>query len=188
MTRAPRKVDPGYLKRVALWYLERWEGSRDSVRRTLIKRVDRAVQAHGQDRGELVAQVEVVLDDLVREGFLDDRRFAESTVRRLRERGSSTRRIQAALAAKGVARSLTDALLRPPEHAEGPPPERLSAIRYARRRRFGPWRRPGAPVAPDQLRKELASMARAGFDLDVAAAVLRAEDASLLEDELPIGW
>ncbi|MCB9663853.1 MAG: RecX family transcriptional regulator [Alphaproteobacteria bacterium] len=185
MRRTARRVDPAYLRRLALWYLERWEGSRDTVRRTLVKRVDRAVAAHAQDRAELLRQVEGVLDALEAEGLVDDARFAQALVARLRARGGSTRRIRAALALKGIAPDVAAAALDEGD-TPGPSDERLAAIRYARRRRFGPWRRVDADA--DKLRKELASMARAGFGYPVARAILDAEDAHALEDELPIGW
>jgi regulatory protein len=185
--RGPKRVTPVYLQRVAAWYLERFEATSAALRRALMKRVHRAVETHGQDRAELTAWADAVVDQLVQSGVVDDRRYAETQIRRGRERGDAERKLRSKLMAKGLRAALLDEIfsaLRAEE--EGVSAERISAIRYAKRRRFGPWRRPGTP--DDTARKELAAMGRAGFSYELANSVLRATDAEALEDELPRGW
>jgi regulatory protein len=184
--KAPKKITPQYLQRLAGWYLERWEATADSLRRTLMKRVYRAVEAHDQDLEECTEMAEAVVAEMVRSGMVDDLRYTQNVVRRGRERGASAMKLRAKLRAKGVDARLVDEVLAEERDDEGPSPERIAAIRYARRRRFGPWRRPDP--RPDAERKELASMARAGFPYGLCRDILDADDAWALEDELPRGW
>jgi regulatory protein len=184
---APKPVTATYLRNVVRWYLERHDTTAAHLRRLLMQRVHRAAAAHGQDPAEGARLVDALLGELVASGLVDDRRYAEQTARRLRDRGQSARKIRAALAAKGLRGDVVEVALAGDDVDAAPDadPERLAAIRYARRRRLGPWRRPGAP--DDVFRKELASLARAGFGYDVALDVLKG-DAETLEAELPVGW
>lgn len=185
MARTPKRITETYLQRVALWYLERWDAPVAGLRRVLVKRVHRSARHHGDDPAEGLELADRVVARCVENGLVDDRRYAEAALTRLRERGASRRRIQANLASKGVPRDVIDELLAAdPDHRADA--ERLAAIRYARRRSFGPWRRHDA--RDDAPRRELASMARAGFDYDTARRILDADDPHALEDEIPRGW
>ncbi|MCB9680757.1 MAG: RecX family transcriptional regulator [Alphaproteobacteria bacterium] len=183
--REPRKITPSYLHNVVMWYLESHDAPVAHVRRLLMQRVRRAVAVHDQELAACEAMVDTLLASCVENGLLDDRRYSLVRCRTQRERGRSEAQLRADLRSKGVSSALIDEVVTA-TRAEGADPDRLAAIRYARRRRFGPWRRPDA--REDAARKELAAMARAGFRFDVARAVLDADDAMALEDELPRGW
>jgi regulatory protein len=60
----------------ALYYLGRFAASRAGVRAVLLRKVARSLAEHGGERDEAEAWVESVLDDLVRQGWLNDRAFA----------------------------------------------------------------------------------------------------------------
>lgn len=165
-----RKVDPAYLDRVASWYLERWDAPPAGLHRVLMKRVRRSVEAHGTDPAQAAAWVDEVVARFTRAGLVSDARFAEQTVRRWRTSGKSIRAIQAGLRAKGVPSEAIEAALT--EHAaesEGDE-EWLAALRYARKRGFGPWRRQDKD--PDGLRRELASLGRQGFGYPLCKRII----------------
>jgi len=109
MPRPPRKpVSRHRLDRAARRYLERWFTTRAHLRTLLLRRVDTSLAAHGGDRDEATAWVDAVLDELVRAGLLDDRRFALDRASLLHRRGNPTRLIRAKLAAKSVPSPLID--------------------------------------------------------------------------------
>lgn len=58
---------------------------------------------------------------------------------------------------------------------------RTAAIRYARRRRLGPFRTDDRAVRRE---RDLAAMARAGFDYETARAIIDADDSDTLEQDL----
>ncbi len=148
----------------------------------------RSCTAHDTDMDEVRSWIDEVLGSLREQGLLNDRRYAEAAIRSLRRRGSSTRQISAKLYEKGVVSEVVESLLS--EESELGETELRSACAFARRRRFGPFRRVGDPC-PDRRRKELASFARAGFSREHAETVLGAESVEALESFNPVspgGW
>jgi regulatory protein len=160
------------LDRWALAYLERYSASADSLRRVLMRRVERSARAHGTDREADAKLVEALVERFRRSGLLDDARFAEGRVETLRRRGASSRGIRQRLAAKGVAPELIARSL-----AEGPS-DLAAAAALVRRRRLGPYR----PEREREAKRErdMAVLARAGFGFDIARRVVGAENEAAL--------
>jgi len=128
--------------------------------------------------------IEALVGKLERLELIDDRRYAELKVVALHARGRSQRAIRATLAAKGLDRSTIDDALGS-QFGDPIAAEREAAIRYARRRRLGPYR--DETQRADRRQKDLAAMARAGFAYGVARDVVQADDAAALDDELTAG-
>lgn len=178
--RNPRKASPKSLENAALHYLKRFSSSEENLRRVMMRRVGRSARAHGTDREEGAAWVDELVAKLARTGLVDDRRYAEGRVHALHARGTSIRIITAKLREKGVPAEIIEesiAALRD----EQPDAELEAAIRLARRRRIGPFRI--KPPVEGQREKDLAALARAGFDYGTAKKVADAET----EDELREG-
>ncbi|MGE5545605.1 MAG: regulatory protein RecX [Solirubrobacterales bacterium] len=174
--RPPAKISPQYLENAALHYLERFASSSANLRRVLIRKVDRSLAHWGGEREAAVRQVEATLAKLARLGYLDDAAYAAQKVQGLHRRGKGVRAIRAALAVKGVAGDDADAALA--RLAEDQPePDLVSAATLARKRRLGPWRPEDQRAATRQ--KDMAALARAGFDFDTARRVI---DAATPED------
>lgn len=156
------------VQRLALRYLERFDSSVANLRRVLLANVRRRQRPLGEEAVERAAAlVNQVVERYQESGLVDDRRFAEARVRGLRERGGSARAIRQKLLTKGVAAADVDHALR---DGQGVDAERDAARAFAKRRRLGPHRPPEQRAQYRQ--KDLAAMARAGFSLDVARAVL----------------
>jgi len=178
--RPPKKATARHLDNVALWYLQRFAASADSLRRVLMRRVEKSARAHDTDRDEGAAFVEDIIARFRRSGLLDDRVYAEGRALSLHRRGVSTRGIRARLAAKGVGAEDIDAALAG-LRGEMDDPDLAAAIAYARRRRIGPYRTRGDR---DELKeRDLAALARQGFGYDIARRVIEARDVDELEAE-----
>lgn len=170
-------VTAAWLERVALHYLDRYGASSEMLRRVLARRVERrcrsraeAPDAHAELIGETVARAQ-------RAGLIDDARFAAARLATLRRRGASTRQARAKLSEKGIdADTIRAAMSDERQEAEDADAEadteRQAALAYARRRRLGPHRPPGAREANRE--RDLAAMARAGFPYALARAVIGA--------------
>ena len=170
-TRAP---DAAYLERAALAYLERYATSRANLRRVLLNKARRRAARAGLDwdrdlEAEMVTAVTALLDRPDNLDLIDDRRYAESKATGLHARGRSAMAIRGALVAKGLARELVDDVLAA-KFPDRDAADLTAAQRYARRRRFGPFRR--RDDTPEHRRKDLAAMARAGFSYAIAKQVL----------------
>ncbi|MEH3118729.1 MAG: RecX family transcriptional regulator [Methylorubrum populi] len=172
-------VTAAWLERVALHYLDRYGASTEMLRRVLARRVERRCRAREEDPATHANVIDEVVARSRRAGLVDDARFAAARLRGLRRRGTSTRQAQVRLAAKGIdAGTIAEALAEERDASAvpgegGADTEERAAQAYARRRRLGPYRRPGTREAHRD--RDLAAMARAGFSYGLARAVIGGE-------------
>ena len=174
----PRRVDPVFLEKSALFYLERFSASSASLKTTLMRKVRLAAAFWGEDElekgEEIVAQL---IEKLTKAGYLDDQRYAWSKARYLRQRGMALKNIARTLAAKGVGTQIIDDALvdltAEVEEAGGETVDLQSARQLARRRRLGPWR--NAAKRADYRQRDLASLGRAGFSWEIAREIIDGE-------------
>ena len=161
---APRLVDAAYLRRAALYYLERYSAPAAQLQRVLQRKVERSCRHYDLDPQMFRTVVDEVVAACVASGLVDDRRFAEARAQSLRRKGRSARAVAAGLAAKGVERALVAEVAVASEDAE------LEAARIAaRRKRLGPWSRADRAGL---RQKHIAALARAGFSLAIARTVI----------------
>jgi regulatory protein len=173
---------PTYLANVALYYLSRFAASEASLRRVLENRVRRAAMANPEFAADAAARetaqkaIDAIVAQHVKSGVVNDSAFAEMKVRGLRRAGRSQRRITQQLQHKGIAADVIARALQPEDDRNPEDIEKQSALAFARRRKLGPFRKEEASKETkalfDQRRKDLASMARAGFSCDIARQVL----------------
>ncbi len=183
----PKKVDPAYLERAALYYLERYASSSTNLRRVLMRKVQK--RSFGSEDGappEAAAWIDAVVEKLTRLKLLDDAAYAEGRTRRLYAEGKSLGRIKQTLAAKGIrSEAAAAALDNLREESTEPVSDLPAAIAYARRRRLGPFR--ADPETRREMRqKDMAALARRGFASDVVRRIINAasiEDVESLSDD-----
>ncbi len=156
------------LRRAALAYLERYASSSDNLRQVLRRRLLRAEQ-RGLTHDCSETDIEDIVASLIELGLLDDRRYAHSRVQSLHRRGWSRYRIQADMMRKGLVEEDVLAALSKLEEEEAEP-EIAAAFAFARRRRLGPFR--AADSRATHRQKDLASLARQGFDYQTALRVI----------------
>lgn len=172
---APR-IRPSALENAALFYLQRFAASAESLRRVLLRRVERVARLAGEDGDDIRAEGVALVDDLIgryrRSGLLDDAVFAEGRSRSLHRRGKPLRAIAQGLAQKGVDAGIIDQTLRRLAE-EVPDADHAAALALARRRRLGPFRLPEQRT--EYRLRDLAVLGRAGFSAEVARRVIDAE-------------
>ena len=174
MARPPRKPLPepteASLHEGALAYLSRYAATRAGLLRVLDRRIARWLATDDGDAEKGRAAREAarrVAGKLAESGAVNDEAFAQARTRVLRRAGKSARAIGAHLAAKGVSRERGEA----PAPQPKPEDELGAAAIHVRRRRLGAFR--SLEDTPEQRRRELAALARAGFPHPVASAALR---------------
>ncbi len=169
--RVPKKATRKHLENVALWYLRRFVASAESLRRVLMRRVEKSARAHDTGRAAGAAMVEDIIVRYRETGLLDDAAFALARAASLHRRGASLRGIRARLVAKGVGAADIEAALAELARVRAEP-DIAAAAAYVRRRRIGPWR---APELRDEFReRDLAKLARRGFDYNTARRAIEA--------------
>lgn len=162
--KAPRRITADYLQRAAMYYLERHAAPAAQLRRVLARKVVLSCRHHGLETTAFDAMLDEVVARCVASGLVDDQRFAQARAATLRRKGRSSRAVAASLSAKGVSRDLAA------EASEvSAEDEMAAALKTAKRKRLGPWSR-GDRAAGRQ--KDLAAMARAGFSMMIARAVI----------------
>lgn len=190
--RGVKKVSERHLENVALYYLQQFAASAETLRRVLRRRVERSARVHGTDRAEGNALAEAVVARMVAAGLVDERAFALARAARLEARGASPRLIVARLKGKGIAPELiAEALAGLGGSGDGGrdgggdggccDPALRAAVNLARRRRLGPFR--SAAEREASREKDLAAFARAGFTYATAKRILNAATPEEIEDD-----
>jgi regulatory protein len=161
--RKPRRAAPplneASLRELALRYVGRFATTRAKLRFYLSRKV-RERGWSGPGKPDLTALVMQFSE----QGYVDDSGYALAKARALSARGYGKRRLTQQLRAAGVeepdsvsARELSDG-------------EALTAaMRFARRRRIGPFA--ASPATPEQREKAIAAMIRAGHDFALARTI-----------------
>jgi regulatory protein len=158
-------VDPArqetWLRNSATHYLAQRISSAENLRKILVRRAGRRIP--DAEEGEIAALVDKVVAFCREHRLVDDRAYAETKAAVGARRGVSRRSLSQMLRHKGV---------EPPVVAEAVSTmdDTRSAVRFAKRRRLGPWR---TRQADDALMKDAAAFARGGFASDLAFRTAR---------------
>lgn len=116
--------------------------------------------------------IPAIVDRFVEVKLVDDAAFASARTKRLSRAGRSRRAIEQHLGAHGIDGATARDTVR-----RDAGDELRAALVLARKKRLGPFRREGEDRkgrSPQETgQKELASLARAGFDFETAARALR---------------
>ena len=182
--RGPKKATKSHLENAALHYLARFATSAENLRRVLMRRVDRSARHHGTDAEEGALWVEDLIVRYRRAGLLDDAAYAEARAGDLLRRGTPMKGVRFRLMQKGVGSDDIDRALAAATE-DTAEPDLAAAAALARRRRLGPYAPADARAA--RRDKDLAALARAGFDFDTARRVIDAESPSALNALLDEG-
>jgi len=175
----PRRMTAERLENIALHYLSRYASSSGNLRRVLMRRVERAAAAHGDDPADGARLIEALVARFQRSGLIDDRAYAAQKAASLQRRGASRFGIRGKLRQKSVETGIIDDAVASLDEGGVVAGEFAAACALIRRRRLGPYRAAGQRAAMRQ--KDLATLARAGFGLDVARRALGAPDRATLE-------
>ena len=149
-----KPLTPKRLENIALFYLERFDTSCGKLRQVLKRRVQRQKIQGIPVEKEIDQWIEQVIHKMQELGYVNDERYVQNTIRRLSESGKSTRFIQQKLSSEGIDSNLIESLLSPEEELD-------RATIFAHKKHLG-----------SDPQKDLAKLARAGFNYDIAKHVL----------------
>ncbi len=170
-------------------YLERYVATEMQLRRVLKRRLIRNWRARGEKVTEEEKRmgedlVETQVKKVMESGRIKDDKVALMWVEHFTNRGKSAPFIRMKLREKGVdSQIIDDAITQIHDQMQDPALE--SAVVYARKRRFGAYRRNEAKQA-ERKQKDIAAMMRAGHRYDVVSRVIECstidEVEALIED------
>jgi regulatory protein len=158
---APSPLDEKSLADLALRYVGRFATTRARLCSYLLRKVkERGWRGAGEPDAAAIAE------RFAEQGYIDDASYALARSRALTARGFGARRVGQALKIAGIEEADGEAAR---GHADA---EAVSAaLRFAERRRFGPFAERVAGD-PKEREKALAAMVRAGHGFGLARAIL----------------
>ena len=159
--RAPVPLGTKQLEDLALRYVGRYATSRAKLTAYLARKVRE--RGWGDEREPDFDALALRFGEL---GYVDDAAYALSKSRTLSSRGFGKRRLDEKLRAAGIGE---DDSVAAREHADGEAVD--SAIRFAERRRIGPFA--STQADPRQREKAVAAMVRAGHSFGIANQIAR---------------
>jgi regulatory protein len=183
MRKPARPITATYLQNAATFYLERYPATAEGLRRVLRRRVKRAEMLEAPVMDNVEQAIAGIIARFVDAGVIDDKAFAQTKARSLHRRGTSTRLTRQKLRMAGVdGDTLDKALAGLDQELDTDPRQRewKAAVALARRRKLGPFRAPAE--RRDKRDRDLAAMARGGFDYELARKVIDAAGTDSLDD------
>jgi len=175
--RAVKPITQKRLQNIALYYLGRYESSAENLRRLLERRILRAERKGAAVPPEARTWIDSIIKEMLRQGYVDDGRFARSLAEKYRKAGKSQNYIRQKLTLAGVASDVQDETLS--ENTDDEDAELNAALLLVKKRKLGCFRR-----EEDRAlfrKKDLAVLARAGFSYQTAVKALG--DSERGEDE-----
>lgn len=175
--KVPRKVTRKSLENSAFYYLRRYSSSSENLRRILFKRAKRSAQYHGTDVSAGQLWVNEIIEKFLANKLLDDIRYAETKCLSVHRKGGSKQTIRKKLQEKGIAPDIIEQTFTLLDQYSIDP-----ELITARRRRLGPYRSRGR--RNNFRERDLASLARAGFNYSIASWVIDVETIDHLEKDV----
>lgn len=167
-----KKLTRSYLQAAAYRYLERYATTEANLKTVLSRKADRILREM-EDAYELREQSDSWIDEIVKSAvknnLVNDLFFARAKTETYLRSGNSIGILKNKLRTKGVPVDVISAVVSELK-AGGRDINYLSCIRYARKRRFGPFRI--KEEKENTTQKEIAAMARAGFSYAETTKVL----------------
>jgi regulatory protein len=176
-----RPITAKYLQNAAAFYLERYPATAEGLRRVLHRRVRKAQMLEAPIVADVKGLIDAIVAKFVDSGVIDDKAFAQTKARALHRRGTSAKLMRHRLKLAGVDDATLDKAMAGLDEELALDPrqrETKAAVALARRRRLGPFREKDREGKRD---RDLAVMARAGFDYDLARKVIDAKDRDIID-------
>ena len=162
------KVTVEEMRNFAFAYVEKYAPSKQQLKTYLLKKYLKASsqEVKKQDVSKLI---EVVLSDLEKSKFINDKFYSESKARSMINRGSSINKIRSYLMGKGINEDYINNTVGQ-INEENSDQDFFSAIKICKKKRIGPAR--VEDNRPLFYKKDISLLARNGFDFETSKKVM----------------
>ncbi len=165
--RPPKIPTKARLRNIALYYLERFETSKDNLRSVLKRRINKyAFYDKEYNPNQAYIWADEIVEECSKKNFVNDERFAEYKINSYLRAGKPKRYIEQKLKQKGIEDKVITDFFEETEYNE-----LEIALNFARKKKIGPFRE-SKETQQETYQKDLASLVRAGFSFDIAKDVL----------------
>ena len=143
-------------------YIEKYSPSKQQLKTNLLKKYLK-LSVSGVNKTNIKDLIDVVLEDLEKSKFLNDKFYSNSKAKSLIQRGSSINKIRYYLLNKGIKdKYVNEAIKKIKDNNEDQ--DFFSAIKICKKKRIGPARDDNN--RPLFYKKDLGILARSGFDFE----------------------
>lgn len=163
----PKLPTKARLRNIAFYYLERFESSESNLRSVLRRRIDKyKFFDKTYNPEQAYAWVEEIIEECLKNNFINDKRFANFKIENYLNSGKSKRYIEQKLKQKGIDENIISSLFDNVDYSEFD-----TALNFACKKKIACYRK-DEEERLSYRQKDLATLVRAGFDYDVAKEVL----------------
>tara|TARA_Y100000816_G_scaffold131066_1_gene92502 strand:- start:1095 stop:1658 length:564 start_codon:yes stop_codon:yes gene_type:complete len=149
-------------------YIEKYSPSKQQLKTYLLKKYLK-LSVSGVNKTNIKDLIDVVLEDLEKSKFLNDKFYSNSKAKSLIQRGSSINKIRYYLLNKGIKdKYVNEAIKNIKDNNEDQ--DFFSAIKICKKKRIGPARDDNN--RPLFYKKDLGILARSGFDFETSKRII----------------
>tara|TARA_Y100000992_G_scaffold286124_1_gene237697 strand:+ start:2065 stop:2628 length:564 start_codon:yes stop_codon:yes gene_type:complete len=156
------------MRNFAFSYIEKYAPSKQQLKTYLLKKYLKA-SIPNVKKQDITNLIDVVLSDLEKNRFINDKFYSESKAKSMIQRGSSINKIRSYLIGKGINdKFITDTVENIRE--QNSDQDFFSAIKICKKKRIGPART--EDNRPLFYKKDISLLARNGFDFETSKKVM----------------
>ena len=159
------------MRNFAFTYIEKYAPSKQQLKTYLLKKYLKA-KITSVNKSNISDLINVVLEDLEKTKFINDKFYSNSKAKSLIQRGSSINKIRSYLFSKGIKdkyiKTTLDEIISNNEDQDF-----FSAIKLCKKKRIGPAR--DENNRPLFYKKDIGILARSGFDFETSKRVMELE-------------
>ena len=165
------------MRNFAYSYIEKYAPSKQQLKTYLLKKYLKASAANVKKQ-DVVSLIDIVLSDLEKNKFINDKFYSDSKAKSLINRGNSINKIRNYLLAKGINDEfIKDTISKINEDNEDQ--DFFSAIKICKKKRIGPART--EDNRPLFYKKDISLLARNGFDFETSKKVMDMDKSDYLK-------
>ncbi len=165
------------MRNFAFNYVEKYAPSKQQLKTYLLKKYLKT-SALNLKKQDVINLIDVVLSDLEKSKFINDKFYSESKAKSMIQRGNSINKIRSYLIGKGIndnfIKDTVDKI-----HDENSDQDFFSAIKICKKKRIGPART--EENRPLFYKKDISLLARNGFDFETSKKVMNIEKDDFLK-------
>jgi len=165
------------MRNFAFIYIEKFAPSKQQLKTYLLKKYLKS-KITNVKKSNISDLIDIVIEDLEKSKFINDKFYSESKAKGLIQRGSSINKIRNYLIGKGVGEKyIKNTIDKIKENNEDQ--DFFSAIKLCKKKRIGPAR--DENNRPLFYKKDIGILARAGFDFEVSRRIMDLEKEEYLK-------
>ena len=173
----PLEVTVQEMRNFAFAYVEKYAPSKQQLKTYLLKKYLKSSNPNVKKR-DITSLIDIVLSDLEKNKFINDKFYSDSKAKSMIQRGSSINKIRNYLIGKGINSEFIKETVNKIQD-ENSDQDFFSAIKICKKKRIGPARI--EENRPLFYKKDISLLARNGFDFETSKKVMDIEKDDFLK-------